>query len=67
MSISTKIDRSVLRKIKIDDDQGDFAFWQTKPYEERLATLEAIRQEYIAWAYDSKPGFQRVYTIAKQT
>jgi len=63
---SAKIDRTAFKKISFDAAQSDFAYWQTQSFEMRLATLEEIRQEYIRWAYDSKPGFQRVYTIAKQ-
>jgi len=60
-----KVDRTFFTKAKIKDSQSDFAYWQTKSYEERLATLEAIRIEYNNWKYDTQQGFQRVYTIIK--
>ena len=63
---SSKIDRKAVNKVKFNTNQSDFAFWQKQPYEMRLATLEEIRQEYIRWAYDSKPRFQRVYRVVKQ-
>ena len=62
----SKIDRTAIKKLKIEEAQSDFAFWQTQPYEKRLEALETIRQEYISWKYDNQPRFQRVYTIVKR-
>ena len=59
--------RTVITKVKIAEAQSDFAFWQTQSYEQRLATLETIRQEYIGWKYGNQQRFQRVYTIVKRT
>jgi hypothetical protein len=56
----------VAKKMRLSEQPSDFSFWQTQPYELRLATLEQIRREYIAWKYGSEPGFQRVYTIFKR-
>ena len=41
----------VVRKFRLDDQPSDFAYWQTQPYAARLAALEAIRREYVAWKY----------------
>lgn len=30
----------VVRKIRLEDQGNDFAYWQGQPYEVRLATLE---------------------------
>ncbi len=60
------IDRTAVRRVKLDEAQSDFAFWQTQSYEQRLAALEQIRQEYIAWKYDADPGFQSVLSIVKR-
>jgi hypothetical protein len=60
-----KIVKSV-KKMRIEDQPSDFAYWQTQPYAARLRALEDIRRAYIAWKYDTDPGFQRVYTIIKQ-
>lgn len=59
--------KTVITKVKIAEAQSDFAFWQTQSYEQRLATLETIRQEYIGWKYGTQQRFQRVYTIVKRT
>lgn len=56
----------VVKKYKINEQPNDFTFWQSKSFEERLATLEQIREEYNSWRYDVKQGFQRVYRIVKR-
>jgi hypothetical protein len=53
-------------KTRLHEQKSDFAFWQTQPYEKRLATLEQIRQEYNAWKYGTQPRFQRVLSITKR-
>jgi hypothetical protein len=55
----------VVRKIRLEDQGNDFAYWQAQPYEVRLATLDQIRHEYNLWKYGTEPGFQRVYSIIK--
>jgi len=62
-----KVDRRAIRKVKIGKPKNDFQFWQQQPFQDRLRTLESIRQEYNRWKYGSEPGFQRVYTITKRT
>ncbi len=56
----------VVRKIKLNEAQSDFVFWQSKSPEERLLALEAIRREYIMWQYGYYPKFQRVLRIVKR-
>ena len=56
----------VYKKVKLKDQQSDFAYWQKQPYQVRLAALEQIRQEYHGWKQDAEPGLQRVYTIVKR-
>jgi hypothetical protein len=56
----------VIKKYKFNEQPNDFAFWQSKSFEERLATLEQIRKEYNSWRYDAEQGFQRVYRIVKR-
>lgn len=59
------MDKTVIRKGKIKEQGNDFQFWQSQPYETRLAVLEQIRQEYNDWKYGSEQRFQRVYRIVK--
>ena len=56
----------VVRKVSLGDQASDFAYWQSQPYQVRLATLEAIRQEYHRWRDEPEFGLQRLYQIAKR-
>ncbi|MDQ3584795.1 MAG: hypothetical protein M3407_03385 [Acidobacteriota bacterium] len=53
-------------KVHLRQQKSDFAFWQSQPYEARLAALEEIRQEYHLWRYSAEPRLQRVYSIVKR-
>ena len=64
---SDRLDKTAIQIFKTNEAPTDFAYWQTRSFEERLAALESIRNDYIKWAYDIQPGFQRVYRIIKQT
>jgi hypothetical protein len=58
--------QKIYKIIKLQEQKNDFEFWQSQPYQARLAALEQIRQEYHRWRNDAQPGFQRVYTITKR-
>lgn len=60
------VDRTSVRKIKIEEAQNDFLYWQGQPYEKRLEALESISREYNSWKYGEDQEFQRVYRIIKQ-
>jgi len=51
----------IYTRSRLGEQASDFNYWQTRPYEERLAALEQIRREYHLWKYGTEPGFQRVY------
>ncbi len=53
-------------KVDIRRAKNDFAYWQTVPYQDRLETLEQIRQEFHRWKYGAEPRLQRIYTIVKR-
>jgi len=61
-----KIDKTFVRKGKLKEQGNDFKFWQNQPFEVRIAVVEQIREEYNAWKYGSKQGFQRVYRVVKR-
>ncbi len=65
--ITDTVDRSVINKIKFNEIQSDFKYWQTQSYESRLETLESIRKEYIRWKYGTEQRLHRVYTIVKRS
>ena len=56
----------VYRKVSLYNQPSDFGYWQTQPYEVRLAALEEIRREYHGWHDETQPRLQRVYTIVKR-
>lgn len=56
----------IITKTQIHEQQNDFNYWQTQSYQDRLAALEQIRQEYHQWKYNAEPRLQRVYRIIKQ-
>jgi hypothetical protein len=56
----------VYKKVKLQVQETDFAFWQTQSYASRLEALEQIRKQYIAWKYDTQPRFQTVLAVTKQ-
>ena len=56
----------IFRKIDLKNQSNDFSYWQTQPYEKRLAALEQIRREYHGWDHDSEPRLQRIYRIIKR-
>jgi hypothetical protein len=64
MSTSSGISK-VVTKVPVREQKSDFAYWQTQPYEVRLATLEQIRREYHQWKYGAEPRLQRVITIVR--
>ena len=65
-SIRPLMDKTVVRKFKLGEEPTDFAYWQSRPMEERLRTLETIRREYHQWRYGAEPEFQRVCRVVKR-
>jgi hypothetical protein len=59
--------QKVARKIRLEDQSTDFLYWQSQPYEKRLAALEEIRREFHLWMYGYEPKFQRVCTIINKS
>jgi len=53
-------------KVRLQEQKSDFDYWQSQPYEERLAALETLRREYHQWRYHAEPRLQRVYRIVKR-
>jgi len=66
MDTTTSNIQKVYTKVNLREQKSDFAYWQTQPYQVRLATLEQIRREFHQWRYGAEPRFQRVYSIAKR-
>ncbi len=59
------MNKQIVKKCKIQEQQSDFNFWQSQSYQARLDALEQIRNDYILWKYHAEQRFQRVYSIIK--
>ena len=66
MDTTTPNIQNAYTKVNLREQKDDSAYWQTQPYQVRLATLEQIRREFHQWRYGAEPRFQRVYSIAKR-
>lgn len=64
--MQTRTIEKVVHKVPLQEQPSDFAFWQTRSPQERLAALEHIRQEYHHGRYDAEPRLQRFYQIIKR-
>lgn len=60
----TKIDKSVVRRIKLGDDDGWVAFWLTKTLDERLEGIE--HQRRMVFGYETCPRLQRSTGITRR-
>ena len=58
--------RKVVRKVSLEEQPTDFAYWQEQPYQARLAALEEIRREYHQWHHDTQPRLQRLSRFVKR-
>jgi hypothetical protein len=65
METSRQIAR-VVRIVRMSEQGNDYQYWQSRSYQERLAALEELRQEYYGQADGSQPRLQRVYTVIKR-
>jgi hypothetical protein len=58
--------QKVYTKVNLREQKSDFAYWQTQPFQARLAALEQIRREFHQWRYGAEPRLLRVYSISKR-
>lgn len=62
------MDRTVYKIKKLRDRDSDLEYWLSRPPEERLRTIEILRQRYLEMFYHgNEQGLQRVYRIAKRS
>jgi hypothetical protein len=64
--MESRMNKTVVRKVKVKDQGNDFEFWQTKSFEERLSVLEELRRDYYGVKHGIEPRLQRVYRGAKR-
>ncbi len=64
--MQTRKIQPTIKKVSLQNQKSDFAYWQTQSYEARLTALEEIRREYHQWRHGAEPRLQRVYSIVKR-
>lgn len=48
------------------DKDDSLAYWRSRPVEERIAAVEALREAYYAQVPNVQQGFQRVCVITQR-
>ena len=56
----------VVKKQNLYEAESDFDFWQSQPFDVRIAALEDNRRFYNEWKYGTESRLQRVLTIVKR-
>jgi hypothetical protein len=59
--MSTTNIQKVYTKVGLREQKNDFAYWQTQPYQVRIATLEQIRREFHQWRYGAEPRLKSLF------
>ena len=59
--------KKVVHKYTLGEEPDGVFYWKKKSLKERLESLEFLRQQYIKMKHGTRPRFQRVYHIIKQT
>jgi len=54
---SARMDKTIVRTVRLQEQGNDFAFRQTRSYEERVAALEEMRREYFDGLMDRSRDF----------
>lgn len=57
----------VIKITSLKDNNTDFAYWSTKSLNERLDTIEILRQQYFSIKKDVQPRLQRICRIINQS
>ena len=50
-------------KRQLHESDGSLAYWLSRPVEERLAQLQALRVEYFGWDDEAGPRLQRIHRV----
>lgn len=59
-----RMDRTVMSIVTLDEQADDWEYWQTRPVEERSATLELTWQVFNGYAPDTT-RFHRVIEVVR--
>jgi len=60
------VNRSIINKVKLEDEKSDYSYWINQSVEARLDALESLREEYDNWKFHDQQRFQRVYRVIKK-
>ena len=63
MDTTTPNIQMVYTKVNLREQKSDFAYWQTQPYQARLAALEQIRREFHQWRYGAEPRLESLFNL----
>lgn len=56
-----------VRKLSLEEaERSDIEYWKAKTPEEKLDTLQYLREVYYTIKNESRKGFQRLYRVIKQ-
>jgi hypothetical protein len=55
----------VVKIVPMRQPSSDYAYWCSRPVQERIDTLEMLRQQYIEFGKDADPGLQRILRVVK--
>jgi len=60
------VNRSLVKKVKLEEEKSDYSYWVNQSVEARLDALESLGEEYNNWKFHDQQRFQRVYRVIKQ-
>jgi hypothetical protein len=66
MANKTRGIAKVVKIVNLYEADNDFEWWQSQPYQVRLAALEEMRREYHGWKEGEEPRIQKVVTILRR-
>lgn len=58
-----RLDKTVVKKVKLGNEDPAFIYWQTQPFEKRISAIEFLRKQVNG----TQSRLQRVYRITKLT
>ena len=59
--------RKVVRVTTNKEQPSDFSYWKDRPISERINAIEMLRQSYLNFKKNVKPGLQRVCRVTQQS
>jgi hypothetical protein len=57
-----RLDKTVVKKVKLGNEEPTFIYWQTQPFEKRISAIEFLRKQVNG----TQSRLQRVYRVIKQ-